>query len=75
MNSRKPLITGLALLLACAAVQGEQADESDDERGRYAGVAGSENSVWVIDTRTGRARKCTQEFADQRPRCSDFSKQ
>lgn len=49
------------------------ADSATDPRGRFEGVSASENTVWVIDTRTGRVRKCTQEFADQTPRCTGLS--
>lgn len=41
--------------------------------GRYQGVQASESAVWVVDTRTGQVRKCTQEFADSIPVCSGFS--
>ncbi|MCB1803292.1 MAG: hypothetical protein KDI82_16495 [Gammaproteobacteria bacterium] len=47
--------------------------EPADGNGRYEGIAASANAVWVVDTRTGRVRKCTQEFADQTPNCSKMS--
>jgi len=65
---------GLCLLLAQAAVHSEPAKQATSGRGPYEGVVGSENAVWIVDTRTGRVRKCTQEFSDQTPRCSTFSK-
>ena len=67
-------MAGLGLLLTLAPVQGEPAKQATDERGRYEGVAGSENAVWVVDTHTGKVRKCTQEFSDQTPNCSPFSR-
>jgi hypothetical protein len=36
-------------------------------------VEASGPAVWIIDTKTGRVRKCTQEFADTAPLCSAFS--
>ena len=49
-----------------------EADKAGDN-GRYEGIAASANAVWVVDTQTGRVRKCTQEFADQTPSCSKMS--
>jgi hypothetical protein len=54
----------MTLALATTAAAGDPAD------GRYEGVQASENAVWILDTRTGQVRKCTQEFADQAPVCS-----
>lgn len=68
------LPAGLGLLLALATVQADQENRAEDGRGRYEGVAASENAVWVVDTRTGKVRKCTQEFSDQTPDCSAFSR-
>jgi hypothetical protein len=53
------------LLLLAATVGAEEASN-----GRYEGVQASETAVWVIDTRTGQVRKCTQDFSDQTPVCS-----
>lgn len=68
------LVMGLGLLFASGVAQSESEKQSSDGRGRYEGVVASENAVWVVDTRTGRVRKCTQEFSDQTPNCSSFSK-
>jgi hypothetical protein len=68
------MTTGLALMLTLQPAYSETEKQSADDRGRYEGIAASENAVWVIDTRTGRVRKCTQEFSDQTPNCSGFSK-
>lgn len=69
------LLSAIGLLLIVqSAHSGTAAKASTGERGRYEGVAASDNAVWVIDTRTGQVRRCTQEFADQTPRCSDFSR-
>ena len=56
-------------LLAPLAVMAADAGQT----GRYQGVEASETAVWVIDTQTGRVRKCTQEFSDTPPSCSQFS--
>ena len=62
---------GLFALLAVVAVPDVAASEGRD--GRYQGVEASETAVWIVDTRTGRVRKCTQEFADAPPRCTQSS--
>jgi hypothetical protein len=74
MKSWMMTVTGLGLMLALQPAFGEPDKQSAHDRGRYEGIAASENAVWVIDTRTGRVRKCTQEFSDQTPNCSGFSK-
>ena len=74
MKTSMILITGLGLMLAFQPAQSEPDKQSADDLGRYEGIAASENAVWVIDTRTGGVRKCTQEFSDQTPNCSGFSK-
>ena len=61
------------VLLAAQITQSQASDSKAGSNGRYEGVTASESSVWVIDTRTGRVRKCTQEFADQTPVCSKMS--
>lgn len=73
MKTWMTLLTGLCLLLAAPLAWSEPAEKASDSRGRYEGVAASANAVWVIDTRSGRVRKCTQEFADQKPTCSAYS--
>ena len=66
------LLTAGALLVA--QIAHTQASESKSgSNGRFEGVTASESSVWVIDTRTGRVRKCTQELSDQTPKCSQLS--
>lgn len=74
MKIRILVTMGLGLSLALAPVHSEPENQAADGRGRYEGVAGSENAVWVVDTHTGKVRKCTQEFADQTPNCSAFSR-
>lgn len=61
------------LLFAAQLAQAEAAAQGADVRGRYEGVAASANAVWVVDTHTGKVRKCTQEFADRAPDCSAYS--
>ncbi|MCB1791633.1 MAG: hypothetical protein KDJ27_02470 [Gammaproteobacteria bacterium] len=62
-----------ATLLATQLAHTQNETTGNDPRGRYEGIAASANAVWVIDTRSGRVRKCTQEFADQTPACSQMS--
>ena len=62
-----------AVVLTSQFAQTQAADQGTDVRGRYEGVNASANAVWVIDTRSGTVRKCTQEFADQAPACSAMS--
>ena len=49
------------------------AQAAADGRGPFEAVAASETAVWVIDTRTGQVRQCTQEVADQTPKCTAMS--
>jgi hypothetical protein len=42
-------------------------------KGPFEAVSASDSTVWVVDTRTGQVRKCTQDFADQAPRCTAMS--
>jgi len=67
------MLTGAAVLAAAQFTQAETAQQGADARGRYEGVAASEAAVWVVDTHTGKVRKCTQEFADQTPACTQMS--
>ena len=67
-----PALVGL--LVAVQPAQSGTAKQPAGERGRYEGVVASDNAIWVIDTRTGKVRRCTQEFADQTPKCSDYSR-
>ncbi len=67
-----PAVAGL--LVASQAAQSGTAKQPAGERGRYEGVVASDNAVWVVDTKTGKVRRCTQEFADQPPKCSDYSR-
>lgn len=73
MHHWKRLSLATAMLGAAALVCADAAAGDTDERGRYEGMAASDNAVWVIDTHTGKVRKCTQEFADQTPTCSAYS--
>jgi hypothetical protein len=63
----------LATLLAATAAHASTTDPGTSSNGRYQGVEASENAVWILDTRTGKVRKCTQDFADQTPVCSKQS--
>jgi len=74
MKTSMMIVTGLGLALALQPAFSGPETQPADNRGRYEGIAASENTVWVIDTHTGRVRKCTQEFSDQTPSCSGFSK-
>lgn len=69
------VLSGVAALSLVQLLNAPNAISATPENGRFAGVEASETAVWVIDTQTGRVRKCTQEFADSTPRCSDFSQQ
>ena len=68
------MLAAVGLLVAAQAAQSGTVKQAAGERGRYEGVVASDNSVWVVDTRTGKVRRCTQEFADQTPKCSDYSR-
>jgi hypothetical protein len=74
MKNWTMILAGLGMLSAMQLAHTESAGKTEDARGRYEGVAGSANAVWVVDTHTGAVRKCTQEFADQTPVCSGYSK-
>lgn len=67
------LTAGACILFAAQLAQTQPGAGGGDPRGSYEGIAASANAVWVIDTRSGQVRKCTQEFADQTPVCSDMS--
>ena len=60
-------------LLAAQVSNTQASDDKSAGDGRYEGVAASETAVWVVDTRSGKVRKCTQDFADQTPKCSPLS--
>jgi hypothetical protein len=64
----------MPVLLAALPTMAEPVTQGEDGRGPYEGIAASENTVWVLDTRTGKVSKCVQDFADQPPKCSAFSK-
>ncbi|MGB5454279.1 MAG: hypothetical protein WBN00_19490 [Sedimenticolaceae bacterium] len=68
------ILAGLGMLSVMQLAHTESAGKADENRGRYEGVTASANSVWVVDTHTGAVRKCTQEFSDQTPACSGYSK-
>ena len=61
------------VLLAAQIAHTQASDSKAGTNGRYEGVTASESSVWVVDTRTGRVRKCTQELADETPKCTVMS--
>jgi hypothetical protein len=73
MSQWRRCVAGLGLLLAQLGAAGAAEKPAAEGRGPYEGVVASETAVWVVDTRTGRVRRCTQDFADQTPRCSAFS--
>jgi hypothetical protein len=68
------LMTALALLAIQPSAAGQATKDAAEGRGPYEGVAGLDNSVWVVDTRSGRVSRCIQDFAEQPPKCSAFSK-
>ena len=53
-----PALAGL--LVAVQPAQSGTVKQPAGERGRYEGVVASDNSVWVVDTRTGSVRRCTR---------------
>ena len=65
---------GLGVLMLAQFLYTPNAVSAAVEPGHFMGVEASETAVWVVDTQTGRVRKCTQEFADSTPRCSEFSR-
>ncbi len=73
MKKVSMVIIGIAILFAAQLAQTEPARQTAGPQGAYEGIVASENAVWIVDTRSGRVRKCTQEFSDQTPRCSGFS--
>ena len=66
-------LTAVGILLAAQFARTQPAEPVAELRGKYEGIGASANAVWVLDTHTGRVRKCTQEFADQAPACSAMS--
>ena len=67
------LIAGACILFAAQFAQTQPTAAGGDPRGSFEGLDASANAVWVVDTRSGQVRKCTQEFADHTPVCSDMS--
>ncbi len=68
-------VIGIVLaLVAVPPVLAEARGDGSKANGRYEAVAASGNAIWVIDTQTGRVRRCVQDFADQAPSCSTYSK-
>ncbi|MCB1722739.1 MAG: hypothetical protein H6959_08005 [Chromatiaceae bacterium] len=72
MHTPIPATFAVAALLTASLAIADDKSGNEDNR-RYEGVAASATAVWIVDTRTGKVRKCTQEFADQRPSCSQMS--
>ena len=68
MIKSSAVIFSMCLLAPLAAMAADAG-----QTGRYQGVEASKTAVWVIDTQTGRVKKCTQEFSDTPPSCSQFS--
>lgn len=68
------LSAALAILAMQPSAAGQATKDAAEGRGPYQGVAGLDNSVWVVDTRSGRVSRCIQDFAEQPPKCSAFSK-
>lgn len=62
-----------ALVLGLLGAQLHAAGQAEDRAGRYEGIAAAANAVWVIDTHSGKVRRCVQDFADQAPNCSAMS--
>jgi hypothetical protein len=73
MGIRTIVTVGVVALFAAQYATAEAVPQGSNERGRYEGIAASDNAVWVVDTKTGRVRKCTQEFADKAPACTAMS--
>jgi hypothetical protein len=73
MKTWSTVLLGVAILFAAQFAHTGPDKAAGDRRGSFEGVAASDNTIWVVDTRSGRVRKCTQEFADQTPRCSKLS--
>jgi hypothetical protein len=73
MKKVSMVVIGIAILSAARLAHTESARQTAGPQGSYEGVVASENAVWIVDTRSGRVRKCTQEFSDQTPICSGFS--
>ena len=68
MNQHVSRAVGILALMVAPLAQA-----AAEGRGPFEAVAASETAIWVIDTRTGQVRKCTQEFADQTPKCTAMS--
>ncbi len=74
LPNKLKLIATLAILAMQPSAAGQATKDAAEGRGPYQGVAGLDNSVWVVDTRSGRVSRCIQDFAEQPPKCSAFSK-
>ncbi|MGB5252026.1 MAG: hypothetical protein WBN68_04780, partial [Sedimenticolaceae bacterium] len=68
MRKGSTVVIGIAILFAAQQAQTEPDRQTAGPQGAYEGIVASENAVWIVDTRSGRVRKCTQEFSDQTPR-------
>lgn len=73
MKSAIVLFVMLVLALGLLGAQLQAASQTEELVGRYEGIAAAANAVWVIDTQTGKVRRCVQDFADQAPSCSALS--
>ena len=67
------LLLALGLLGAQLHAAGQADNRGESQAGRYEGIAAAANAVWVIDTSSGKVRRCVQDFADQAPNCSAMS--
>ncbi len=67
-------LAGLGMLLLTQVLHIPEAVSAAAGDARFVGVEASDTAVWVVDTHSGQVRRCTQDFADDRPRCSAFSR-
>jgi hypothetical protein len=73
MNHPLSYLALLVLALGLLGAQLHAAGQAETQAGRYEGIAAAANAVWVIDTHSGKVRRCVQDFADQAPNCSAMS--
>ena len=64
----------IVVAMTVQPVLAEARGDGSRDKGRYEAVAAAGNAIWVVDTQTGRVRRCVQDFAGQAPSCSAYSK-
>ena len=72
MTTPKALFFGLALI-AAAVFFSQESTGQQNTRGQYVVSSASENTVWRIDTRTGKVSQCRKEFANSPAKCGPWS--